>query len=101
MLDLVPFTGARRKVTDQNAQARRIREALQFQFPLAQAIAVTPAAIGGDQEPRGVRIQPPALGTPPPANRRDGERARVMIGADVDEPGVASQVLDAVGIGPW
>ena len=33
MLDLVPLAGARREVTDNNAQARFIGQFLQLQFP--------------------------------------------------------------------
>ena len=42
-------------------------------------------------------IQAAALGAPPAADGSHSECARVVVRAYIDEPGVASQVIDAVG----
>ena len=40
----------------------------------------------------------PALKTPPSANGCHGESSGVMVGANIDKSGVASQVINAIGI---
>ena len=49
MLDLVPFAGAGREMTDLNRKARFIRQLLQFQFPEPQPIPIAAASIRRDQ----------------------------------------------------
>jgi len=58
MLDLVPFARPRRKMTDRNWQAGVIREFLQLDFPEAQAPAIAPSGVRGNQNGGGVRVQP-------------------------------------------
>ena len=50
MLDLVPFAGARRKVTNAQGQACFIREGLQFQLPEPETRAVTATTVGGNDK---------------------------------------------------
>src|ERR1017187_1521751 len=95
---LVPFAGARWKVTDGNRQTRFIRELLQLQFPEPQPGAVTAPAIGSDQQRPRQRIQGPAFATPPSSYGCDRECSRVMVRAHVHESGVARQVVDAIRI---
>src|SRR5271169_178644 len=99
MLHLVPLARARWEMADRQRQPGLVGQALQLPFPQPQAPAVAATAIGGDQQATRARIQAAALGTPPTADRRNRERARVMVRAHVDEAGVAPQVVDAVGIG--
>ena len=68
MFDLVPFAGAGRKMTHRNGQSRLIGEFLQLELPQPQPPAVASAAVGRDQNPLCVRVNPPALKTPPSAN---------------------------------
>ena len=49
MLDLVPFTRARWKVTHFDLNAKEIRESLQFVFPKTTASPIATAAVGRDQ----------------------------------------------------
>src|ERR1035437_2358188 len=95
---LVPFAGARWKVTDGNRKARFIRELLQLQFPEPQPWAVTAPAIGSDQQRPRQRIQGPAFATPPSSYGCDRECSRVMVRAHVHESGVARQIVDAIRI---
>ena len=56
MFDLVPFTGARREVSDCDGKTSPISQPLEFEFPEAEARAIAAAAVSGDQEPGGLRI---------------------------------------------
>ena len=84
MLDFVPFAGAGRKVTNRDSQSGLISEFLQLQFPQPQPPAIAPARIGGNPDRRRLRVQPLAFMPPPAADRRHGERAGVVIGAEVE-----------------
>lgn len=98
MFHLVPFARPGRKVADPNGETRLIGQGLQLHLPLPEPIAVTAPTIGRDQHAPRVGIQSPAFGTPPPADRRHGKRAGIVVGADIHESGVASQVVDAIRI---
>ena len=50
VLDLVPLTGAWRKVMDQDVQAGFLSEATQLQFPQADTMPVTATAIGSNEQ---------------------------------------------------
>ena len=52
MLDFIPFAGPRRIMTDLDNQSRGIGQALQLVLPEPIAIPITPATVGGDQQPR-------------------------------------------------
>src|SRR5208283_807006 len=99
MFDFVPFTGARRKVADRKAQTGLVSKLLQFYLPKPQAPAIAPATVGRDQNRRRIRIEPPAFSTPPPPNGGHGKFGGVMVGPHVDKTRVASEVVDAIGIG--
>ena len=49
MLNLVPFAGAWRVMTDLNRHAGLVRKSLQFQFPKSIAMAVASPAVCSDQ----------------------------------------------------
>ncbi len=46
MLNLVPFAGAWREMTDRNGQPRFIGESLQLQFPKLQSRPIASSAVG-------------------------------------------------------
>src|ERR1700759_4497444 len=50
MLDLIPFTGARRKMADDQLQAQLIGQFLQAYLPQPRVRPVGAARIGGDQQ---------------------------------------------------
>src|ERR1700676_311369 len=56
MLNLVPFTGARREVADVDGETQLARQVLQRDFPEPAAAAVATAAIGSDQQLAGAGI---------------------------------------------
>ena len=99
MLHLVPLAGAGRKVTDRDGEPGLIGELLQLEFPQPQPIAVAAAGVGGDEDALRPRIDASAFGSPPSANGGDGKGSGIVIGADIDDAGIASDVVDAVGIG--
>ena len=78
---------------------RLVREPLKFVFPQPQSPAVAPTAVGHDQELARLRIQPPSFMAPPPPDRCHRKCSRIVIGTDIDESGVASEIVDAVRIG--
>src|SRR5207247_11330727 len=96
MLDLVPLTRPRWKVTDRNRETRAIGELLQFPFPQAQARAVTPTGIRGDQQRLGLAIGRSAHLLPPPSNRLHGEGGGVVIDADAHPAFIAVEIVDAI-----
>ena len=55
MLNLVPFAGAEREVTDGDGQTGPVREALEFPLPQAQPRAIATTGVGCDQQ--GPRVQ--------------------------------------------
>ncbi|SAL21509.1 hypothetical protein AWB68_00825 [Caballeronia choica] len=97
VLDLVPFAGARRKMTDLYLHLQFIGQVLQLPVPQAHSIAVAAAAVGGNQQAAGVLIHRLTHFPPPAANALDGKFCGVVIDADVDPSGVRRQVIDAIG----
>ena len=98
MFDLVPFAGPWREMGDRNGDTDLIRQALQFQLPQAEPPAVAASTVRRDQDPARAGRESSAFVPPPAANRRDRERTRVVIGPDIDDPGVAPDVVDAIRI---
>ena len=101
MFDLVPLARSRREMANGNGQARLVRELLQFEFPEPQPPTIAAPAVGRDEQVPRLGIQIAAFGPPPATNRRDGERAGVVVGAHVDEPRVALQVVNPVRVRAW
>ena len=99
MLDLIPLARPRWEMTDRDGQACFIREGLQLQLPQTQPPAVAPPAVGGNQDLGGRRIEPFAFLAPPSPDGGHRKRSRVVIGPHIDKPGVAPNVVDAIGIG--
>src|SRR5450759_1821527 len=89
-----------REVTYRNGQAGVIGQALQFEFPEPETPPIAPAGVRRDQDRGGGGIEPTPFVTPPAPDRRHGKRARVVIGAEIDESRVPPEVVDAVWIGP-
>jgi hypothetical protein len=99
VLDLVPLAGARREVADRDGEPGLIGELLQLKLPQAQPVAITPAGIGGDENALGPAVDAAAFRPPPAADRGNGEGTGIVVGADVDEAGIAADVVDPVRIG--
>jgi hypothetical protein len=99
VLDLVPFASAGRKVTDLNAQCGLVGEFLQLQLLQPQPPPITAAAVGRNQDRFRMRIKASALRAPPTPNRDYRKGPRIVVGSHVNKTGVASNVVNAVGIG--
>src|SRR5712691_4055867 len=99
MLDLIPLTRARRKMTDRNVQCRLIGKLLQLQLPEPQAPAVATTPVGGDENRCRLRIDVPTLRTPPAADGGHRKGAGVVISSYIDEAGIATNVIDAIRVG--
>jgi len=96
MLNLVPFTRARGKVTDLDPQAQLIGQTLQGYLPQPHPVAVASARISRHQQFIRLGINGSAHLIPPVANRLDGKRRRVVIDPNADPAFIGSQVIDAV-----
>ena len=68
----------------------------QFGLPGTGAVAVRAASVGGDEQPFDAGIGSVADAIPPAADRLDGERGGVVVGADIDPAGVRRDVVDPV-----
>ena len=99
VLHLVPLAGSRWEMAHRNRKPRLIGQALEFQFPKAQPIAVAAAAIGRDEQVGRLGIEPLSLVTPPPPDGRHRKSGRVMVGAHIDKPRILSQIVNAIGVG--
>src|SRR5207245_10211224 len=65
----------------------------------AQAVAITAAAVGRNQQAGRRRIQLASFVTPPTTDGGDRKSGSVVIGPHINEAGVLPQIIDAVGIG--
>src|SRR5260370_13618904 len=97
MLDLVPFAGTGRQMTDRDVDAEFVGESLQLALPEPDPHAIAAAAISSDQEPRRLRIVPPSHRLPPQANGIHGETRSIVVDADAHPASIAGDVVDAVG----
>src|ERR1035438_9205262 len=97
VLDLIPFAGARRKMTNMNRHAQIHRQVMQRHFPQAATTAVAAASIGGDQQFFRIAISLHSHPSPPTPNRFGGKACGVVIDAHADPPLVLTQVIYAIG----
>src|SRR5664280_960957 len=74
VFDFVPFAGARREVAHGDGEPGLGCRGGQLGLPLPGAVAVGPAAVGGDQQPARVRVAGLAGAGPPGPDRVDRER---------------------------
>ena len=98
MLHLIPLAGAGREVADRDGEPSLIGKFLQLELPQPQPVAIAAPAVSCDEDALGLRIDATAFRPPPAADRGDGEGAGIVIGADVDEAGIAPNVVDAVRV---
>src|ERR1022692_3755311 len=97
MLDLVPFAGSRRKVADRNLQSGFIGQFLQLQFPQPHSRPVAASAVRCNQELTGIGVCLSTHHVPPAPDTLDGERRRVMIGANADPTCILPQIVNSIG----
>ena len=97
MLDLVPFAGARRKMADYQLETQLVRQLLQRHLPKTRAVAVTPPAVGGDQQLPGSGKSATAHLLPPSADAVDGELGGVVVDPHAHPALVVENIVDTVG----
>jgi len=88
--------GPGRQMMHDDVDAQLVGKVLQLTLPEPQARAVASAAIGGDHQPRGVRVASAADLGPPAADRLHGERRGVVVHADADPSGIGREIVDAI-----
>src|SRR5205823_14173251 len=91
MFDLVPFAGARRKMTDRDAQSRLVGQPLHLPLPQAAASGVGAASIRGDEQVGLAGIQALAMLVPPAPDTLDSKLRRVMVKAHIDKALIMDQ----------
>src|SRR5271163_1862471 len=82
VLDLVPFAGAGRIVTDFDNQSCFVRQALQFQFPQPIPGTIATATVGCDYQPLSRPVAFSSKLLPPTINRRNCELRCVRTDSD-------------------
>ena len=96
MFDLVPFAGARRKMTDRDAQSRLVGQPLHLPLPQAAASGVGAASIRGDEQVGLAGIQALAMLVPPAPDTLDSKLRRVMVKAHIDKALILDQIIHAI-----
>ena len=86
MLDLVPFAGTGWQMANRNWKLQFAGEPLKLYLPKPYAVAVAPAAVGGDHQTFGLGMAFPAHGPPPSAHGIDGEGSGIVIRPNTDPP---------------
>src|SRR5690242_2824256 len=100
VFDQVPLRRRRREVPHRDRQPELVRQPLQPRPPAPAAAAIAPAAVRLDHQAAGARVMAQAFVQQPAADGRGREPGRLPRRADYDVPGVAADVVDAVGDGP-
>src|SRR5271155_4226688 len=95
MLDLVPFAGSRRIMTDRDIQPRLVGPPLQLHLPQANAVAIAAPASRTHQYLLRLGIQGLPHLSPPAANALHCKARRVMRAAHRDPPQVVLGIIDA------
>src|SRR2546422_11472801 len=86
-------------MTNRNAQSLLIGKFLQLQLPQPQPPPVASAPVGCDQNRLRIQINASAFKAPPTPNGGHGKGAGVVVGAHIDKTGIASDVVNPIGIG--
>lgn len=93
MLDLIPFAGGRRQMTDGNGQAALCGKLLQLYLPQPVANPVGPASISNNEQllTGGIELYSDLL--PPSSDTLHGKFRRLMVDANIDEACVVGRSL--------
>jgi hypothetical protein len=97
VLDLVPFAGSRRKMTDGDAQSRSVGQLLKLPLPKAYPGTVTTSRIRRNEKRWSVCVSLSPELFPPASDRRDGELGGVMVNADTHPADIPCHVVHPVG----
>src|SRR6188472_1252229 len=89
--------GAGRQMADGDGDPNLVGQDLQFALPKTHPYTIAAAAIGGDQQSRGVGITDASEFVPPAPNTFDGKSRCVMGDAEIDPSGIGRDVIDTVG----
>ncbi len=95
VFDLVPFARARREVTHGDGHAGVVRQRCSSTFKSRNRHPLLPPASAVIRSSSRHGIEPVPFVTPPAADRGHRKGARIVIGAEIDEPGVPPEIIDA------
>ena len=99
MLNLVPFAGTRRHMTDSNGELNFVGQFLEFNFPKSDTIPIATTGIGHHKEARRHGIDGVTKFLIPGTDGLDGKFCRIMTDTDTDPGFIFGQVIDAIGNG--
>ena len=97
MFDLIPFTGARRKVPHVDRDPDLIGELLQFHLPQSAARGIAPTPIGRDQYRVRLWIARFAHLPPPAPDGLDRKLGGVVIDPHTDPTAIVCRIVHALG----
>src|ERR1700728_4382803 len=97
MLDLVPFAGSRRVVTDGDRYPDLIRHLLQLELPRAKSISVAPSSVRADVQSPRRRVGFSPVQFPPAPDALYRKFRRIMRHSYVDYGPVLSAIVDPIG----
>ena len=96
MLDLIPFTGAGRKVMHGDRQAAFICPPLQLPFPQSMAGSVASATVRRNVQVGRRRIGHLAITLPPGANRLYRKFRGIMVDTHTNPSGIVREIIDTI-----
>src|SRR5262245_16596613 len=96
MLNLVPFAGSGRKMTDLNRPADLVGQALEFDLPKPHARTIASSSIGGNEQTFGLGIRGLPHGLPPAPDAGDGKSRGIVIGSDTHPGVILLQVVNSI-----
>ena len=99
MLNFVPLAGARWEMADHDGEVQFVGQSLEFPFPQTQAGAIASTRVCRNQQPSGLGVGFPPFRFPPRPDGGHGKGRRVVVGANIDEPSVSRQFVNAVRVG--
>src|SRR5678815_453185 len=97
MLDLIPLTGARRKMPHVDRDTDLIGELLEFHLPQPIATGIAPSAIGRDEERVRLGICHLAHMPPPASDGFDRKLGGIVIDSYTDPALIVRRIVHSIG----
>jgi hypothetical protein len=97
MLNLIPFAGARWKMTEMEGQSGLIGKFLQFELPESVAVAIAAPTVSGNHQMLTARILNLSSLLPPALNGFNRKLNGIVFNPHIHPTLVLSEVIDAIG----
>jgi hypothetical protein len=96
MLNLIPFTCARREMAHTQLKASLVGKFLEFNLPQSDSRTIAASPISRNQQLMSFWIHFPSHAIPPTANTFYSKCCRTMIGTDVNPSGTLGLIIDTI-----